>query len=136
MDARTLKRSRIDFILVSVRGEEEELSNRIAGILTVCEKHGASAEVAGGIVLSTYVALADDERGDQKLESLIGALKRGFLSDIKIVFGSEFGHSGFLVGPRHLTYNILLPHLTEARHRLHDISWGEALQFNARTPAA
>jgi len=127
-----LKRSRVDFILVSVRGEGEELTKRITGIATLAEEHGASAEVAGGIVLATYGALADEEKGGEQPRRLIEALKRSLPSDIKILYGWEVGHSGFLVGREQLAYNIILPHMTKARHRVHELNWGEVVEFDPK----
>ena len=132
MDPPKLKKSKVDFILVAVRGDGEELTKRIARLVALAEEYGASAEATAGIVLVTYGALADEEKGDQQPRGLLDALERSFPSDVKILYGAEVGHSGFMVGREHLAYNILLPHLTKARHRLHDLSWGEVFEFNPK----
>src|SRR5260221_11365943 len=105
MNQPKLKKSNVDFILVSVRGEGKELTERMGGIVALAGENRASTEVAGGIVMATYGALADEEKGDHQPRRLIEALKRSLPSDIKILYGAEVGHSGFLVGQKHLAYN-------------------------------
>jgi hypothetical protein len=127
-----LKKSKVDFVLVSVRGDSAELSERIGGIVALAEANGARSEVAGGIVMATYGISLDNEKGDHQPKRLLDALKRGYPSDTKILYGAEVGHSGFLVGQKHIAYNIFLPHLTKARHRVHELNWGEVLEFNPK----
>jgi len=71
-----LKKSNVDFVLVAVRGDGEELAERIGGSVALAGENGASTEVAGGIVMAMYGALADEEKGDQQRRRLIEALKR------------------------------------------------------------
>jgi hypothetical protein len=132
MDQTTLKKSKIDFVLIEVRAEGEELSKCISALMALAEQHGASSELLGGILMMSYGALADDQKAEDESESLLEDLKRQYPSGVKILHGPELGYSGFFVGSRHIAYNIILPHLTKARHRLEGLNWGEVEQFNPK----
>lgn len=127
-----LKKSRIDFILICIRGSDDELAIRINAISTRAEEYGADCEIVGSMVAITCGTLADESGCCPEKMKFIGAVQKDYQLDVKILHGSEVGHSGFLVNQTRVSYNVLLPHFTEARHYLENMDWGETREFKPR----
>ncbi len=58
-----LMTSRVEFILVCVRGEDDEMAERIRGVCEIAEQYGADFDLAGSMILLTYGTLAHGGSG-------------------------------------------------------------------------
>lgn len=105
LDQPKLRKSRIDFLLVQVR-DDAEVQRNVSTAYLIAEHYGAN-----------------------RPGELIDELSRSLGNAIKIVHGSEVGHSGFLVGKTQMGHSVILPHFTEARHRVESLEWGQIVEF-------
>ena len=123
-----LKKSRIDFVLVQVRDDAETETN-VATVCRAAESYGAEFDLFGSLITLTWGTLVDEAPREKRPEKLIAELSSCLGGAAKILHGSEIGHSGFLVGKNQVQYSTILPHFTEARHRLNSLDWGQAVKF-------
>lgn len=123
-----LMKSRIDFVLVQVRDDAETEAN-VATVCRAAESHGAEFDLFGSLITLTWGTLVDEAPREKRPEKLIAELSSCLGVDVKILHGSEIGHSGFLVGKNQVQYSTILPHFSEARHRLNRLEWGQVIKF-------
>ena len=81
----------------------------------------------------TWGTLIDDRSPGVRPDAALAELCRCLGARAKIMYGSEIGHSGFLTGMNHVGYNIMIPGLTEARHRVESLDWGQFVEFRKET---
>ncbi len=128
-DQPKLKKSRIDFVLVQVRDDEQTETN-VAIVCRAAESFGAEFDLFGSLITLTWGTLVDEAPRDNRPEKLISELSRCLSGSAKILHGSEVGHSGFLVSKSQVQYSTILPHFTAARHCLNSLEWGQVVKFH------
>jgi hypothetical protein len=128
MEQPKLKKSRIDFILVQLRDDDDAQAN-IDRVCQIAERHGADFDLFGSLITLTIGTLVDDAPRDQRPKKLITEISSALGTTVKILHGSEMGQSGFVVGNQQIRYSIHLASFTEARHRVDALDWGQVVAF-------